>query len=155
MPTSLGVWLVTALLAMFLGLVSIAFFRRVWLWNWPRTGKTAPTPTYTERMALLTEHLADVSSEMDVIMQEMQRLAEERQQTIMDLERTVYDLETEAEDMQERISALKDVPLPAIDYLTRLMEPSERKAVLRDWLIFVLGLVAAVVLQGAAMLITK
>lgn len=147
----LAVWVVSLLLTVLVGIVSFAAIRRAWLWDRPRAAGVPPKPSYSDFMEELTSRLSRATGEIDDTVRQIQQLAEEQQSTLADLDFVVFDLESKEQEMRERIAALEDVSLPAVEHLTKLMEPGERRARNRDWIIFILGLVAGLIIQIASM----
>jgi len=146
-PTYLVIWLVSIFLTVLVGVIAFAALRRVWLWNKSEAKETPHAPTYSEVMAELASRLSRATGEIDDTVRLIHDLAAEQRSSFAELDFMVFDLESREQEMRERIAALENVQLPAVEHLAKLMEPGERRARNRDWIIFILGLVAGLLIQ--------
>jgi cell division protein FtsB len=99
-----------------------------------------PSPT----KGLLAE-LRTASAEMDRIVDEIGRYTEERQSTVLKLEGDLQALSQREQELKKRIEGLQQVPLPAAEYFAKLVERTEKKSATRDYVLFLLGVVASAV----------
>jgi hypothetical protein len=82
---------------------------------------------------------------MDRIVDDKGRYTEERQSTVLKLESDLHSLSQREQELKERIEGLQQVPLPAAEYFAKLVEKTERKSATRDYILFLLGVVASAV----------
>lgn len=99
--------------------------------------------TYSERLSELTESLAHSTKQVDAILAELAHVAKEREATVQALEANLSNLEGREKDMQERISALQQVPLPAVDHFAKLLETGEKRSAWRDYKLFGAGVIVS------------
>ncbi len=102
----------------------------------------------TDASSPTKELLADLrkaSTEMDRIVDEIGKYTEDRQSTVMRLEGDLHALSQREQELKERIEGLQKVPLPAAEYFAKLVEKTERKSATRDYVLFLLGVVASAV----------
>ena len=97
-----------------------------------------PIPA-TERVQQLLQKFDEVTTETDLIIQELARNIDARATVVRELER-------EEEDLKQRIKGLKVQPEGAaasleahLEVLIRLQEKQERRSALRDYTLYVLG----------------
>lgn len=66
---------------------------------------------------------------------------------ILKLEIELKKLEVAEREQREKVNALKDIPLPAVDHLLRQIEPGERRSRRRDYFLFVAGAIVSALIS--------
>jgi len=99
-------------------------------------GRRAAEKPYSVRLAELTENLTNASREVDAVLVELTRVAKNRAQTVQQLEVDVTAMEGREKDLKERITALQNTPVAVAEHFARLVEISERRSAMRDYLLF-------------------
>ena len=69
----------------------------------------------------------------------------ERQATVEKLEEQISSLSLQEEELKRRIEGLKNVPLPAAEYFAQMLENGERKSALRDYGLFLAGVIVSAI----------
>ena len=135
--------LIVPILVSMLGLIF-----EYWVIN-PLTAKSkkalSTKEAHGEKLARLVDNLTRTSKEVDSILAEIAQTTRDRETTITKLESEINKLEISEKEYKERIEALKNVPIPAIDYLVKQLEPGEKKSARRDYLLFLAGVIASAV----------
>jgi len=108
-------------------------------------GKPEPEKTYSQRLSELTHGLTNASAEVDSILTELGRVAKEKETSVRKLEQGLTALEQKEQDIQDRIKALENVPIPAAEHFARLMETGEKRSAMRDYVLFGAGVVVTTV----------
>jgi hypothetical protein len=76
---------------------------------------------------------------MDVIVKQIQNYTEGREQAVAKLESQLGILSNQEQELKQRIQSLQNLPLPAAEYFAQLVSRSERRSALRDYILFLLG----------------
>lgn len=95
--------------------------------------------------ATLFKELADTSTRMDGIVARIQEYTKGREQSVAKLEEQLGLLTQQEADLRKRIEGLKQVPLPAAEYFATLVNKGERSGALRDYLLFIAGIVVSAI----------
>ncbi len=107
-------------------------------------GQTAePSKTYSERLAELTASLTQSTKQVDAVLAELAHVAKEREATVHALEANLSNLEGREKDLQTRIDALQQVPLPAVEHFAKLLETGEKRSAWRDYALFGAGVIVS------------
>jgi septal ring factor EnvC (AmiA/AmiB activator) len=101
--------------------------------------------TYRERMDKLLRDLTRASAEMDQTLVEMSMVSKERETALSELETKLQDLSGREQELQKRVDTLKQVPVPAVQYLLEATSKAERRSATRDYVLFGLGVVVSTV----------
>lgn len=75
-----------------------------------------------------------------------------REEATAKLEAELGLLNQQERDLKDRIAQLKEVPLPAADYFAQLIDKREKRSALRDYLLFLLGVIVS---AGVAVLLRR
>jgi hypothetical protein len=94
--------------------------------------------------SLFTE-LSLASSKMDEIVKQVQEYTRGREQAVAELQSRLGSLSEQEQELKQRIHSLKDVPLPAAEYFANLIERREKRSALRDYVLFLVGVVVSAV----------
>ena len=94
--------------------------------------------------SLFTE-LSLASSKMDEIVKQVQEYTRGREQAVAELQSRLGSLSEQEQELKQRIHSLKDVPLPAAEYFANLIERREKRSALRDYVLFLVGVVVSTV----------
>jgi uncharacterized protein HemX len=116
-----------------------------WIQEKRRKDEEATQISYREKMAALTGSLADASKEVDRILNEMSEVARQREAAISDLETQLGTMTEREKQLQEKISTLEKVPLPAVEYFVQELEKGDKRSAWRDYMLFGLGVVVSTV----------
>ena len=103
------------------------------------------TVSYGEKMSRLTKSLVESSAEIDRILKEIADVRRDRESSIANLETQLKDLSEREKQLQDKISTLEKVPLPAVDYFVSAMEKGEKRSAWRDYILFGLGVIVSTV----------
>lgn len=113
--------------------------------------RKAPPKTYAEQLESLTEKLTQSSREVDAVLADLARVTRDRANAVKQLELDLAALEGRQKELKEKIDLLEKIPLPVAEHFAKLIEPSEKRNAMRDYLLFGAGVVVstliAVVLQ--------
>jgi hypothetical protein len=93
----------------------------------------------------LLSKLSRTSTQMDTILAEIGRLAQERQSKMLKLENDLTLLSQREQEIKARIEGLEKVPLPAAEYFAKLVEKTEKKSQVRDYVLFLGGVIVTAV----------
>ena len=104
-------------------------------------GKPEPEKTYSQRLSELTHSLTNASSEVDSLLTELGQVAKEKETSVRKLEQGLSALEEKEQELQDRITTLQNVPIPAAEHFARLMETGEKRSAMRDYVLFGAGVV--------------
>jgi septal ring factor EnvC (AmiA/AmiB activator) len=107
---------------------------------------TEEVKSYSERLAELTTSLTKSTEQVDAVLAELVQVAKEREATVQSLEVNLAGLEGHEKDLQARIDALQQVPLPAVEHFAKLLESGEKKSAWRDYMLFGAGVVVSTVI---------
>ena len=99
--------------------------------------------TYQERMESLSTRLSSAAAEVDLVLSEMTSASKSRQEALQALELELEQLANQRQEIQERIDALQQVPLPAVEHFLNATSRGERKSALRDHVLFGLGVIVS------------
>jgi hypothetical protein len=102
--------------------------------------------TYKERMDKLSKDLIRASEEMDQTLEEIAAVKGDREKALVDLEVKLEELSGREQELQQRVDALKQVPVPAVKYLLEETSKAERRGARRDYVLFGLGVLVSTVL---------
>lgn len=100
---------------------------------------------YSEKMATLTQSLTNASADVDRILKEMSGVAHQREVAISELEEQLTLMTERERQLQEKISTLEKVPLPAVEYFVSEIEKGEKRSARRDIVLFGLGVVVSTI----------
>jgi hypothetical protein len=103
-------------------------------------------PKQANDTASLLGELSKTASQMDAIIAEIGRVTAERQSKILKLESDVTLLSQREEEIKARIEGLEKTPLPAAEYFAKLVEKSEKKSQIRDYMLFLGGVIVTAVI---------
>ena len=103
--------------------------------------------SYSDKLKNLTNELEKNAEKLDSTLHEFSSIVKERERKIKQLETELLKLEASEKEYKERISALENVPIAAIDHLLKQLEPSERKSARRDYLLFIAGLLLGAIVS--------
>jgi hypothetical protein len=113
-----------------------------------RTGNASLRPeSYSQRLRSLMKNLTKASSQVDNILVELAKVAEEREKAIRELETGLGKLEEREKTLQKRVEELENVPIPVADYFAELVDRGEKRSAMRDYLLFLAGVVVSAVLS--------
>ena len=115
----------------------------------PRTRKGEYPITYRNKMSKLTKQLNKAADEMDRVLEEMHKVSNQRESTIKELENQLTILTGREKHLKEKIQTLKQVPIPAIEHFTRIIEKGEKRKAYRDYVLFGLGALLSTVITIA------
>ncbi len=102
-------------------------------------------PKRVNETASLLSELSKTSAQMDTIIAEIGKLTEERQSKMLKLENDVTLLSQREQEIKARIEGLEKVPLPAAEYFAKLVEKTEKKSQIRDYVLFLSGVIVTAV----------
>jgi vacuolar-type H+-ATPase subunit D/Vma8 len=102
-------------------------------------------PKQVNETANLLSELSKTSAQMDTIIAEIGKLTEERQSKMLKLENDVTLLSQREQEIKARIEGLEKVPLPAAEYFAKLVEKTEKKSQIRDYVLFLSGVIVTAV----------
>jgi hypothetical protein len=140
------IWLISGAAVLGIAtLLSLELLRSLPLNKARRPSEEGKTLTYQARMETLTTNLANASSEVDKILEEISRVSQEREERLKTLETKLDELSGHEKEMQSRVEALKNMPLPAVEYFLEVTQKEERRSATRDYTLFALGVVASMV----------
>jgi len=100
----------------------------------------------------LFKELSTASERMDTVVKQIQEYTQVREQAVSKLESQLGLLTQQEYDLKQRIAGLQNVPLPAAEYFAQLVEKREKKSALRDYILFLLGVLVS---AGVAILLRK
>lgn len=89
----------------------------------------------------LLSSLSKTSAEMDRIVSEIGRLTKERQSKITQIENQLASLSQREQELKAQIKGLEKTPLPVADYFAKLVERTEKRSAVRDYGLFLGGVV--------------
>ena len=101
---------------------------------------------YQKQLGKLGAQLQAVSTEIDEGMEELEIVRRERAERIRLLGVQVDELSERESELQARIDALSDVPLPVAEYFTQQVELGEKRSALRDYVLFALSVILGLVI---------
>ena len=107
--------------------------------------ETGEFPNFREKMKRLSEDLARASAEVDKTLEEMAMVSRAREEALRNLEAKLNQLSEYEKELQARVEALKQVPLPAAEYFLEAIEQGERRNAARDYILFGAGVVVSTV----------
>jgi uncharacterized protein YceH (UPF0502 family) len=127
----------------------VRYFPRLQDWS---AGETpSPEIKYSERLQLLTTDLNTASTEVTNLLHEMEIVAKRREATVSDLEKKLAELMEREVTLKSRIDTLSAVSPEAAKEFVNLMErqqaKSDRRSAQRDYIIFVMGVLASAVVS--------
>jgi len=70
-------------------------------------------------------------------------VSKEREKSLSELESKLQDLSGREQELQKRVETLKQVPVPAVQYLLEATGQAERRSATRDYVLFGLGVVVS------------
>lgn len=108
--------------------------------------KPATADSYHQRLSALTESLAKSTAEVDEVLAEIARVSIERGKAITKLETELQSLEQKERELQGRVEALKNVPLPVAEHFAALTAAGDKRSARRDYMLFAAGAVVSSVL---------
>jgi len=125
--------------------------------RWPLLARYLPTAnvrgktkTYRERLDELHESLAKATQEVDAIVSEMTEVTLRRESAVAQLEKQVGVLESREQELTLRIENLKNVPMPVAEHFAQLTaqltNEGEKKSALRDYRLFVAGVIVTTIM---------
>lgn len=94
----------------------------------------------------LFRSLSATSEKMDVIVRQIQEYTRGREQAVFELESQLGALSQQEQELNQRISGLQNVPLPAAEYFAQIISKGEKRGALRDYLLFLLGVLVSAVI---------
>jgi len=89
--------------------------------------------------------LAKASAEMDRIVGEIEAFTKGRQTAVAKIESDLRMLSAQESELKKRVEGLQNVPLPAAEFFAKIIEEREKKTTVRDYLLFLAGVVASAV----------
>ena len=111
--------------------------------------------SYAERLAKLTDTLRSSSKEVDETLRELASVATERSAAAQKLEQELAQLSVREKEIQARIAALQNVPLPVAEHFAALTSAGEKRSARRDYLLFALGVLASTVVSLLMLLVQQ
>jgi len=102
--------------------------------------------TYSKRLSKLMDNLIKASSEVDSILNELSSVTKERTKGIARLDNELKVLEENEKHLQQRISDLKNIPIPVAEHFASIVAQSEKRSAWRDYFLFGLGVVVTTVI---------
>ena len=93
----------------------------------------------------LFRELSAASKNMDAVVARIQQFTRGREEAVRKLEHDLGMLVSEEQQLQKRISELRDVPLPAVEYFATLVSKGERRSAFRDYGLFTAGVIVSAV----------
>jgi cell division protein FtsB len=99
--------------------------------------------TYGERLHRLTGALRHASREVDNVLAEVSKVTRERESAVTTLESQLATLTAREQELQERIAALQNVPLPVAEHFAALAARGEQSSARRDYVLFGLGVLVS------------
>jgi hypothetical protein len=97
--------------------------------------------SYSDKLQLLLQRLKNTSDDVDEIIAEYAQICHAQVLTVERLNENIEKLKITEKEYTEKIEDLKNLPLPVIDHLLKQLEPSERRSMWRDIMLFILGLI--------------
>jgi chromosome segregation ATPase len=97
-------------------------------------------------MSSLTRSLVDASAELDRVLKEIAEISEQRESAVVTLESQLQELANREKQLQEKVSVLEKVPLPAIEHFVKAVQSGEKRSALRDYILFGLGVIVSTVI---------
>jgi len=144
MPTDIiSLLIATAGIAIPLGFLVYQIY---FLVNWRLALPEQPTVSYQQRMKRLLADLARSSAEVDKTLHEMEEVSHLREGALTRLEIQLETLTKREKELQTRVESLQNVSLPAVQYFMENMQKGEKRSALRDYFLFVLGVIASTVI---------
>jgi hypothetical protein len=137
---SLVAAVISILIAAFTEGIAAKFFRRV-------MGKEPPEETYSQKLTRLTQNLTRSSREVDGLLSELSNTAIEREKSVARLEKELEILESKEKQVQERIHALENVPIPVAEHFANLTALGEKRSAKRDYLLFGAGVIVTTIIS--------
>ena len=132
---------VISIIASFFGIASYGLIR----YGRGKNIESAPI-SYSEKMAALNRSLVDGSREVDRVLKEMAEVAHKREIAISELEQELKALSEREKHLQEKVTNLEKVPLPAMQYFVSEMERGEKRSTWRDYILFGAGAIVSTVI---------
>jgi len=93
----------------------------------------------------LFKDLSLASTKMDEVVKQIQEYTKGREEAVLELQSQLGSLSQQEQELRQRIHSLKDVPLPAAEYFATLIEKREKRSALRDYVLFLVGVVVSAV----------
>jgi hypothetical protein len=87
----------------------------------------------------LFKALSSASEKMDGVVRQIQDYTQGREQAVAKLESQLGLMSQQEQELKQRIQGLQNVPLPAAAYFAELVSKSEKRSALRDYILFLLG----------------
>lgn len=101
--------------------------------------------SYQDQISQLSNRLRSISDEAARIMAEMSIIMEERAFSVSSPETELENLSKKETELRDKLEALENVPIEAVDHFTALVEARERRSALRDYILFALGVLVSTV----------
>ncbi|WP_139215409.1 hypothetical protein [Lysobacter sp. cf310] len=99
--------------------------------------------SYSERLAELTASLIDASQQVDSILVELSQVAQEKERAALKLAGELAELEGKELELRERVDALQNMPLPAVEHFAKIIGSGEKRSAKRDYILFGAGVVVS------------
>ncbi|WP_142124142.1 hypothetical protein [Pseudoxanthomonas sp. 3HH-4] len=106
--------------------------------------QTAPAEkSYSERLSELTASLTDASEQVDSVLSELSRVAQEKERAALKLAEELAELEDKELELKQRVDALQNMPLPAVEHFAKIIGSGEKRSAKRDYFLFGAGVIVS------------
>jgi hypothetical protein len=127
-----------------IAVIAIGAFKLMLLHAESNAGQPKP---FSIRLRELTTNLQASSKQVDEVIKEISGIAETRQAAIKRLETDLENLEAREKSLKERVDLLEKIPIPVAEHLATVMQPGERRSAVRDYILFLAGVVTSTIIS--------
>lgn len=137
--------LLGVLLSLALGFLGIFFQFRILLGR----KKHQEIQSYSQRLATITKSLSKASIEVNNLLNELTEVVKNREAAVQDLETVINSLQDREVRLETRIKDLQNIPIKVAEHFTELAKKNERRTVVRDYVLFGLGVIVSTIITIA------
>ncbi len=115
--------------------------------NYNKNNKISSDLSYSEKLSELTDSLIESSKEIDGIFIEINEVSIERGEKIKILNQQLDELSIKEYELKDKIEKLENVPLKAIDHLSKILDRGDKRSAWRDYALFTAGVILSTIIS--------